>query len=53
MFSPTLFHRLWNVPVEPVKWMPARFLSAQQILPMSEPWPGRKLTTPAGSPASS
>ena len=53
MFSPTVRHSNWNVPVDPVKWIPARSGSASATSDTAIPSPGSMLITPAGSPAAS
>ena len=53
MFSPTVRHRWWKTPVEPVKWMPASSGWARATSDTSCPCPGSMLMTPGGSPASS
>jgi hypothetical protein len=46
-------HISWKTAVDPVKWMPAKSGWASTGSPTSRPAPGRKFTTPGGSPASS
>ena len=53
MFSPTLRHRCWNVPVDPVKWMPARSGWGSATWETAWPSPVTRLITPGGSPAAS
>ena len=53
MFSPTVFHRRWNVGVEPVKWMPARSRSGSSTFETARPSPCTRLMTPGGRPAAS
>jgi hypothetical protein len=52
MLSATLRQMWRKVPVEPVKWIPARRGSAIIGPATGSPSPGRKLTTPSGNPAS-
>src|SRR4051794_14189715 len=52
MFSPIVFHRLWNTAVEPVKWIPAKLGSLSSTRLTSTASPGTKLMTPGGPPAS-
>ncbi len=44
---------LWNTPVLPVKWMPARSGESMAILLTITGSPGTKLMTPGGRPAAS
>ena len=53
MFSPTVRHRCWNVPVDPVKWMPARSRCGSATRDTAWPSPVTRLITPGGSPAAS
>ena len=53
MFSPTVRHRCWNVPVEPVKWIPARSGLDSATWETARPLPVTMLITPGGSPAAS
>ena len=53
MFSPTVRHRCWNVPVEPVKWMPARSGWVSATRETASPDPVTRLITPGGRPAAS
>ena len=53
MFSPTVRHRCWKVPVEPVKWMPARSGWDSATRETAWPSPVTRLITPGGSPAAS
>ena len=53
MLAPTVCHRWWKTPVEPVKWMPARSGCASATSETSWPCPGSMLITPGGRPASS
>ena len=50
MFSPTVRHRCWNVPVEPVKWMPARSGCGSATRETAWPLPVTMLITPGGRP---
>jgi hypothetical protein len=52
MFLPIVPHMLLNTPVEPVKCTPARSGCVSAISEIIAGSPGRKLITPAGSPAS-
>ena len=49
---PILFHRPWNVSVEPVKWRPAKSGLDIATSAISGPEHGTKLITPGGRPAS-
>ena len=53
MFSPTVRHRCWNVPVEPVKWIPARSGLDNATWETARPLPVTMLITPGGIPAAS
>jgi hypothetical protein len=53
MFAPTVDHRCWNVPVEPVKWMPASAGCGSATSLIAAPSPVTRLITPGGNPAAS
>src|SRR5438105_8257928 len=53
MLRPTVSHIAWNVPVDPVKWIPARCGDASTGSPIVAPGPGTMLITPGGRPAAS
>ena len=53
MFSPTVRHRCWKVPVDPVKWIPARSGCGSATRDTARPLPVTMLITPGGSPAAS
>ena len=52
MFAPIRSQNIWNTPVDPVKWSPAKSGCSRRKSVISAELPGMKLMTPAGRPAS-